>query len=457
MQAIMNLLEKYVVPVAAKIGSIPWLVALRDSFIATLPITMAGSLATLLNALLSTYPAQWGMDGFVNAVQPIIQIDTVVSIGSLTIFAVFFAAMWGYHLAEAYQVDGVAGTLISLSAFFMGINSNASLAVPGLSKGAVKTLTTAGATYANGSLSVPNAFATGNLGSSSLFTAMIFGAIATVVYIWLMKKDISIKMPDTVPPAVSKAFTTLIPGIAALYVIAIITYLFQAFTGQAFGDWLSATIQAPLLHAGQGAGMVLLVSLLVQVFWFFGIHGPNVLAPILESIWGTSQIANIQAFQHGDALPYKWVRGSFDAYVWFGGSGGTIVLLIAILISSKRADEKAVAKLALAPGLFNINEPVMFGLPIVLNAIYFIPFIVAPVLNTAIAYFVTMAGWVGPVKIAVPWITPPILNALMATGFDWRAAVLALVNMIIAFFIWLPFVMASSRVQVDESGNPTAA
>ena len=458
MQAIMNLLEKYVVPVAAKIGSIPWLVALRDSFIATLPITMAGSLATLLNALLSTYPAQWGWTSFVNAVQPIIMIDNTVSVGSLTIFAVFFSAMWGYHLAEAYQVDGVAGTLISLSAFFMGINSSASLALTGkLSKSAVKVITTAGGSYANGSLSVPNAFGTANLGSSSLFTAMIFGAIATVVYIWLMKKDISIKMPDTVPPAVSKAFTTLIPGIAALYVIAIITYLFQTLTGQAFGDWLSATIQAPLLHAGQGAGMVILVALLVQVFWFFGIHGPNVMAPILESIWGTSQIANIQAFQHGDALPYKWVRGSFDAYVWFGGSGGTIVLLIAILIFSKRADEKAVAKLAFAPGLFNINEPVMFGLPIVLNAIYFIPFIVAPVLNTAIAYFVTMAGWVGPVKIAVPWITPPILNALMATGFDWRAAVLALVNMIIAFFIWLPFVMASSRVQVDESGNPTAA
>ena len=98
----------------------------------------------------------------------------------------------------------------------------------------------------------------------------IFGAIAVVVYIFLMKKDITIKMPDTVPPAVSKAFTALIPGIAALYVVAIINWAFTKGTGQFFGDWLSQTIQAPLLHAGQSAGMVILVSLLVQIFWFFG-------------------------------------------------------------------------------------------------------------------------------------------------------------------------------------------
>ncbi|WP_125706492.1 PTS sugar transporter subunit IIC [Lacticaseibacillus daqingensis] len=451
MQAIMNWLEKYVVPVAAKIGSIRWLVALRDAFIATLPITMAGSLSTLLNALLQTYPTQWGWTGFVNAVQPIITIDNTVGTASLTIFAIFFAAMWGYNLSSQYDVDGVAGTLISLAAFFMGINGTTSLTLgKNLTKGATKVLTDAGAVVGDKTLTVNSAFSTANLGSASLFTAMIFGALALVIYIFLMKKDISIKMPDTVPPAVSKAFTSLIPGIAALYAVAIVNWLFTSLTGNVFGDWLSATIQAPLLHAGQSGWMVLLVSLLVQVFWFFGIHGPNVLGPVLESIWGTSQIQNIQALAAGDPLPFKWVRGSFDAYVWYGGSGGTIVLLLAILLFSKRADEKTVAKLAFAPGLFNINEPVMFGLPIVLNAIYFIPFIVAPVLNTAIAYFVTMAGWVNPVQIAVPWITPPILNAFMATNFDFRAALLALVNMVIAFVIWLPFVMASSKMQEDE-------
>ncbi|MCI1893746.1 MAG: PTS sugar transporter subunit IIC [Lactobacillus sp.] len=451
MNAIMNWLEKYVVPVAAKIGSIRWLVALRDSFIATLPITMAGSLAVLLNAILQTYPAQWGWTGVVNAAQPLIMIDNTVSMGSLNIFAIFFAVMWGYHLASAYKVDGVAGALVSVSAFFMGINATAQVALgKKLSAGAAKILTDAGVTVSDQSITVGNAFTTGHLGSASLFTAMIFGALAMVVYIYLMKKDISIKMPDTVPPAVSKAFVSLIPAIAALYVISIVNYLFTWGTGQVFGDWLSEMIQAPLLHAGQSAGMVLLVTFLVQLLWFFGIHGSSVLQPVLDSIWQTSQLANIAALQNHDPLPYKWVRGSWDAFAWYGGAGGTIILLIAILWVSKRADEKTVAKLAFVPGLFNINEPVMFGLPVVLNAIYFIPFLLAPLVNTAVAYVVTMLGWVAPVQIAVPWITPPILDAWMATNFDFRAIILAVFNMIVAFFIWLPFVMASSRMQNEE-------
>lgn len=451
MQAIMNWLEKYVVPIAIKIGSVRWLVALRDGFISTMPLTMAGSLATLLNALLQTYPTQWGWTGFVNAMAPVIAVDGFVWNGTLAIFAVFFAVMWGYHLAENYKADGLGGALVSLSAFFMSVNTTTSLTLTkSLSKGAQKILTDAGATaVADKSVTVGGVFAMGQLNSASLFTAMIFGGISVSIYIWLLHKDITIKMPDSVPPAVAKAFTNLIPSIASLYIVAIINYIFNQVTGQVFGDWLNATIQAPLMKAGQGAGMVILVSLLVQIFWFFGIHGPNVLGPVLESIWTPAQNMNIEAMKNHTALPYKWVRGSFDAYIWFGGSGGTIVLLAAILIFSKRADEKAVAKLALAPGLFNINEPVMFGLPIVLNAIYFIPFVVAPLVNTIIAYFVTQAGWVAPVQVAVPWITPPVLLAWMSTNFDFRAALLALVNMVIAFFIWLPFVLASSRMGAE--------
>ena len=332
----------------------------------------------------------------------------------------------------------------------MGINATAQVPLAKeLSASAAKILTAAGVVVGDKSITVGNAFAFSHLGSASLFTAMIFGALALVVYIWLMKKDISIKMPDTVPPAVSKAFVSLIPVIAALYVIAIVNYLFTLATGQVFGDWLSAVIQAPLLHAGQSVGMVLLVTFLVQLLWFFGIHGSSVMQPVLDSIWQTSQLANIAAVQSHDPLPFKWVRGSWDAFAWYGGAGGTISLLIAILLVSKRADERTVAKLAFAPGMFNINEPVMFGLPIVLNAIYFIPFLVAPLVNTAIAYAVTLAGWVAPVQIQVPWITPPILDAWMATNFDWRAIILAVVNMVIAFFIWLPFVMASSRMQEE--------
>lgn len=451
MQALTKWLEKYVVPIATKIGSIPWLVALRDAFIATMPLTMAGSLATLLNALLQTYPTQWGWTGFVNAIQPVVDIDGIVFNGTMAIFAIYFAAMWGYHLASNYKADGLAGAIVSLSAFLMSINNTATISLKGnVPSKVAKWITDAGATVSGKDITMGSLFQASQLSSSSLFTAMIFGGIAVVLYLFFFNRHWTIKMPDTVPPAVSKAFIALVPTIFSLYIVAIINYFFIKGTGQFFGDWLAATIQAPLLKAGQGGGMVILISFLVQLFWFFGIHGPNVLAPVLESIWGTAQNLNITALGNHEPLPYKWVRGSFDAYVWFGGSGGTIVLIIAILLFSKRDDEKAVAKLALAPGIFNINEPIMFGLPIVLNAMYFIPFLLAPVINTTIAYFVTAASWVSPVQIAVPWITPPVLLAFMATNFDWRAAVLALVNIVIAFFIWLPFVKASSRIKPED-------
>ena len=145
-----------------------------------------------------------------------------------------------------------------------------------------------------------------------------------------------------------------------------------------------------------------------------------------------------------------WVRGSFDAFTMFGGSGGTITLILAILIFSKRADYLTIGKLALGPGLFNINEPIMFGLPIVLNAIMFIPFLLAPVVSTAIGYLATSAGLVAPVSQAVTWVVPPLLLPFLATGADWRAPIVSLVAMIATFLIWAPFVIAANKMQPEE-------
>ncbi|EGT1905302.1 PTS sugar transporter subunit IIC, partial [Listeria monocytogenes] len=144
------------------------------------------------------------------------------------------------------------------------------------------------------------------------------------------------------------------------------------------------------------------------------------------------------------------VRGSFDAYVWMGGSGGTLVLVIALLVFSKRADARTVAKLSLGPGIFNINEPIMFGLPIVLNTIYLIPFIIAPLVMVTVAYFATALGLVGPVIAAVPWVMPPLFNSFIATGGDWVAPVISLINLVIGFVIWTPFVLTANRVGPPE-------
>lgn len=149
------------------------------------------------------------------------------------------------------------------------------------------------------------------------------------------------------------------------------------------------------------------------------------------------------------ALPYMWTRSDFDLYVWIGGAGSTLLLILAVLAFSKREDERAVAKVSLVPGIFNINEPMMFGMPIVLNPIYIIPFILAPLVMVSIAYGVLSLGWVSPVAVQTTWAMPPFLNAIIAT-IDWRSVILQIVNMVVGFLIYVPFVIASNNMDPEK-------
>lgn len=462
MNAFSAWLEKHLLPIAAKIGSQKHLVALRDAFIGLMPVTMAGAFATLLNAFVRDFPNQYlGADNGITAFfQPLIGINGLVWTGTLAVMAVVFAASLGYNVAKAYDVDRLSGALVSLSAFIMGLPQSAALSVALEDKLPKAALDAINATSANSGFSATdtaiNAAGWGYfpfskyMGGSGLFTAMIFGFISVIIFAKLMQKNIIIKMPDSVPPAVSKAFAAIIPGVLALYVSGLIYWGWQKITGETLIDWISETIQAPLLNLSQGYAAVFLIVLLVHVLWFFGLHGTNIMSPVLQTIYGTAMVENTNAFQQGDAIPYKWVAGSFEAFVWPGGAGVTLVLLIAILLFSKRADYKTLGKLAIGPGLFNINEPVMFGLPIVLNPIFLIPFILAPIATATIAFFATMAGLVSPVVVNVIWVMPTILSGFLATGGDWRAIVLTIVNLAVAMLIWAPFVMAANRMEADE-------
>lgn len=426
-------MDKYFVPVAAKIGSEKHLVALRDAFIQTMPVTMAGALATLLNVFFRDLPTAWGWTGFVNAMQGIIAIDALVWTGTLAMMALVFTVSFGYNLTKAYDVDRLGGSIIALASFILSLPSSPLV------------------TFTNGkSENVYGFLSFSYLDGRGLFTAMIFGFISTMVFIFFTKKNFIIKMPESVPPAVSQAFASILPGAAALYVSAFLVWLFQTISKQSVADWITTAIQSPLMHLSQGYGAVLLMTFLMTLLWFFGLHGGNILAPVMQSVWGNALNLNVNAGQLGKPLPYHWVQSSWDAFVWVGGIGGSFFLVIVLLLFSKKSQERTVAKLALGPSFFNINEPIMFGLPIVLNVLYIIPFFLAPCVMATIAYFATAIGFVSPVHIIVPWVTPPFIASFLATGGDWRAPILELVNGIVAFFIWLPFVLASNRVSLDK-------
>ncbi|WP_288761504.1 PTS sugar transporter subunit IIC [uncultured Lacticaseibacillus sp.] len=450
MNSFINWLNKHIVPIAAKIGAVRWLVALRDAFIAIMPATMAGSVASVLNALVRDIPTRFGWTGFVNSMQWLIGINAQVWTGSLAVLGLIFAFAFGYQLAVQYKVEPITGGIVTLGTFLMCLPQSYTLTLTkALSAADAKTLTAAGAAVAGKTVSGWGFFNfNAYFGSAGFFTVMIMGGIAATIYIWLVKKHITITMPDSVPPAIANAFTGIIPASAALYVTGIITYLFTKLGTTTVIEWISKIIQEPLLNLSQGYGAVLILTILVQVFWFFGIHGTNVLGPVLDGIWLTAQLSNMAAYNAGKALPYVWTRNAFDLYAWIGGAGSTLLLLIAILMFSKRDDQRAVAKMAIAPGFFNVNEPVMFGLPIVLDPIYFIPFLLAPVVMVTIAYFVMQLGWVSPIKTQIVWSMPPIMNALVGT-LDWRAPILQVFNMCVGFLIYLPFVKAANRMKPE--------
>ncbi|UPQ86084.1 PTS transporter subunit EIIC [Ignavigranum ruoffiae] len=455
-----NFTEKFM-EVSGRIGSEKHLVAIRDSFIAAMPITMAGSIAVLLNVFFRDIPTSMGWTGFAEAMQPLIDINGYVYFGTIAIMALFFAFTFGYNLSNAYKVNPLAGGIISFASFIatMPQSLNILTDITALDATTIEALSKAGlAVVRDGEMvsletSQWGAIQLAYAGATGLFTALIVGFIATFTYIYFTKKNIMIKLPDTVPPAVNKAFAAIIPGTAAIYMSSLIAYLIFTLSGQPINDLISKYVQQPLMGLSQGVGSVILLTFLVQLFWFFGLHGHNVLAPVMDGIYGVALNENTavyEATRNIAKLPWTWTRGSFDAYAQMGGSGVTLGLIIAIYLLSKREEHKTIAKLATPMGIFNINEPIIFGMPIVLNPTFVIPWLITPPICATIAYLATSAGLIPPVFLAVPWITPPGLYAYLATGGNLMAGLVSLFNLFISFLIWAPFVISANKIKVPE-------
>lgn len=429
-------LEDYFLPLANKLGQTHWLVALRDAFVSVMPITIAGSIAVLIKSLIEAARVNWGWKAFAWAMQPLALISDVVWRGTFALFALFLSMSLGYHLAKSLEVDPIAGAIVSLSSLAMSIANLTKLKVDGKK------------------VAIRQSFDISQFSTTGIFTAILFGTIGVSLFAICVKSRLKLNLTTSLPYAEQTALDSLIPAIIAIFVVGMINFVFQTITGTYFGNWLLHSIQTPLVKLGQGFGVVLLVTLLVQVFAFFGFNSLGVWAPLLDSIWLTAQNVNVTSIRNGKPASYIWVRGSFDAFAWFGGAGGTLMLIVAILLFSKRSDYRTIAKVALAPGIFNINEPIVLGLPVVLNPVYFIPFVLAPLVNVAFSYWVTMMGLVNPVQAAVPAIVPPIIGPFLACNYDWRAILLCIINMLIALAIWTPFVFAADKIADSNNSEP---
>jgi len=432
-------IERFLVPIAAKLNSQRHICAVRDSFILTFPLTMAGSLMVLLNFVFLS------PDGFVAKLlklESIIpnfaeyqNIFSPVLRGSADILAIFIVFLVARNLAKTLKADDLLTGLTAVSVYFIiypdyvGVDN-------------VNHLTTK------------------FLGSQGLFVAIIVGLVVGELMAILSKSEkLEIKMPEQVPPAVARSFKVLIPIILITLSFSIINFLIKKVAPGGLHEWVYTVLQSPLTKLGQSVGSVIVLAFICQILWAMGIHGPNTIAAVRDTMFAEAVNSNVlYAAQHGTAwgAPFPVTfNGLFDAFGAYGGSGATLGLVIALILFSKAKDQKSIAKLSLAPGIFNINEMVIFGLPIILNPIYIIPFVLAPIVNIIIGYSATcIFKIIPPVAYGVPWTTPGPLIPFLGTGGNVLALLIGVLCLAVSVLIYAPFVIAAGKAsQVDDDNS----
>ena len=288
------------------------------------------------------------------------------------------------------------------------------------------------------------------MGAQGLFGAMIAALIATRLYCFFMTKEkLKIHMPEGVPPMIANTFSALIPGILVGFIFIFVSFGFSFTSWGSFSQMVYSVIVTPLNALG-GSVWSLVVLLLVQMFlWFFGIHGSNVISGVITAVYLPMATANMEAYAAGKELPNILGNTFYDAFSGIGGAGGTLSLCIILLLFAKSKQNKEMGKLGIVPGLFTINEPVVFGYPLIMNPILAIPFILTPIVQTLVAYFAMAIGLVPPLTgVQVPWCMPIIIKPLLAGG--WQAAVLQVVCIAIGCLVWYPFFKVSDNQRYKE-------
>jgi len=259
-------------------------------------------------------------------------------------------------------------------------------------------------------------------------------------------------MPDGVPPTVAQSFSDLIPISIVVIVFLLIRILFVLTPFSDSFTFVYTILQTPLQNIGDSLGAMIFVYFLAHILWFFGIHGTNVTGAVFNPILLVLSTENQAAIQAGLA-PMHIINQQFqDLFATFGGGGSTLSLLIAMFFFCKSKRIKQLGKLAIIPGIFGINEPVIFGLPIVLNPTIAIPFILVPMLNIVISWFTMNIGLVPITNGALlPWTTPPIISGFLASG--WQGAILQLFLIILGVIIYLPFIKTIDKEYLLEENN----
>ena len=438
---VVDRLSEKMLPIVSKMSSQRHLLAIRDSFIVTMPLVMAASVMVLLNALIfSNATVQRILD-----LSPLAELASIVNNGTMSILAIIVCYNIGWNLATHYIQTGVIDDP-SFSPVHAGILSTAVMFIL-MSLSSTVTLMDGNTAEATG------VFLQSLTSSSGLATAMIAALVSTELFIKLAKmKSFKIRMPEGVPPAVAASFNSLVPEIVVILFFSVVVFTLNHTTGLNVPQLIELAIQTPLKAFVLSVPGILFLQFFSDFLWVFGMHGSSILAPIRQAPLLQSIQENMDAFSVGKEIPNIITEPFTNAFGLIGGGGCILPLVIAILWASKRQEQRSIAKFGLTTCLFNITEPIMFGLPVVMNPIYMIPCAIIPSINLVIAYAATSLGIISKTVAAAPWITPPVIQSFIATGGDIRAAVLTVILIILDVFLLLPFVLAANKAKLAEGG-----
>nr|WP_047937855.1 PTS transporter subunit EIIC [Enterococcus faecium] len=438
---VVDRLSEKMLPIVSKMSSQRHLLAIRDSFIVTMPLVMAASVMVLLNALIfSNATIQRVLD-----LSSLAELASIVNNGTMSILAIIVCYNIGWNLATHYIQIGVIDDP-SFSPVHAGILSTAVMFIL-MPLSSTVTLLDGNTAEATG------VFLQSLTSSSGLATAMIAALVSTELFIKLAKmKSFKIRMPEGVPPAVATSFNSLVPEIVVILFFSVVVFTLNHMTGLNVPQLIELAIQTPLKAFVLSVPGILFLQFFSDFLWVFGMHGSSILALIRQAPLLQSIQENMDAFSVGKEIPNIITEPFTNAFGLIGGGGCILPLVIAILWASKRQEQRSIAKFGLTTCLFNITEPIMFGLPVVMNPIYMIPCAIIPSINLIIAYAATSLGIISKTVAAAPWITPPVIQSFIATGGDIRAAVLTVILIILDVFLFLPFVLAANKAKLAEGG-----
>lgn len=389
---------------AARLSENVYLSAVRAGMVAVVPLTIVGGAFMIV-----AYLPVPGWEARVAPYLQILQVPVTATFGLLGLVACFSIA---YDLGRHLQQEAIVSATIATVVFLL-------LQID------LKTLT----------------FVTEGLGSRGLFTAIVVALVSVRVQKFFTDANLVIRMPASVPPIVTQSFLSLTP----LFFLVIAFWALRFIAGVDVNHIVQAAFQ-PLVFALNTLPGILAYACLVTMLWSVGINGDNAVDAIVAPIFLQYLSENVKAMAVGQPLPYVTAYGFFTTFVNVGGTGATLALALLLWNSSEPGFRK-VARVSLPTQIFQINEPIFFGLPIVLNPVFMIPYVVSALTLTTGTYLLMHWSVIHKPFVNVPWTTPPIVGHYLVSGGDWRAAVWGAVSIVIAMLVYFPFARAAERRQ----------